>query len=129
MKSKLMMILLHFPSLDLTGGSAVFYMACYSYISDVSEPKMRTKRIAFLDGLFPLGFYLGNSLSGIIKVQLGMAYNFGFGMLSAMLAVLYGCLFVKESNVEREECSKKQLAEELKEFKEHTKIERGMFCY
>ena len=107
----------------------MFYLACYSYISDVSEPEMRTKRIAFLDGLFPLGFYLGNSLSGIIKVRLGMAYNFGFGMVSAMLAVLYCCIFVKDSHVKRDERLKNELAEELKELKEHTTKEGGMFCY
>ena len=100
---------------DLTGGSTVFYLACYSYISDVSEPEMRTKRIAFLDGVFPVGFYLGNSLSGIIKMQLGFMANFGLGMASATLAVLYCIFFVKDSHIKRDERLEKQSAKEMHE--------------
>ena len=36
-----------FLYLDLTGGSVIWRIVAYSYISDVSEPEMRTKRIAF----------------------------------------------------------------------------------
>ena len=48
---------------DLTGGSAIWRIAAYSYISDISEPQMRTKRIAVCDGMFLMGFYIGNKLS------------------------------------------------------------------
>ena len=102
---------------DLTGGHTVFYMASYSYISDVSEPKMRTKRLAYLDGVFPLGFYLGNSLSGIIKKRLGFYYNFGLGILCASLAVLYCIFFVKDSCKKRDKLSNNQHEEEMQEIR------------
>ena len=76
---------------------------------------MRTKRIAFLDGVFPLGYYFGNALSGIIKIRLGFTYNFGLGMLCATLAVLYCIFFVKDSHIKRDERLEKQLAEEMLE--------------
>ena len=100
-------------SLDLTGGSPVFFLACYSYISDVSEEDSRTKRFAYLDGLFPLGFYTANALAGPIKTHLGLMYNFAFGMLCAIICFAYCLLFVKESRVKNERNDTKEKEEML----------------
>ena len=86
-----------YPVSDMTGGYVCFYLACYSYMADISDTKSRTKRLSLLDGLFPLGFYIGNASSGYIKKNLGFMYNFSLGMLFAMLAMGYTCLFVKDS--------------------------------
>ena len=93
----------------------MFYMASYSYISDVSDPKTRTKRFAYLDGVFPLGFYIGNSLAGIIKKTLGFYYNFGLGMLCASMAVLYCIFFVQDSRIIRDERIQNQNTKEMQE--------------
>ena len=102
--------------LDLTGGKYVFYMASYSYISDVSDPRTRTKRFAFLDGVFPIGFNLGTFFGGIIKKKLGFYYNFGLGMLCATLAILYCIFFVKDSRIARDERTRNEQALEMKSF-------------
>ncbi len=86
-----------FFSSDMTGGYVCFYLACYSYIADISDTKSRTKRLSLIDGLFPLGFYIGNASAGYIKKNLGFMYNFSLGMLFAMIAMGYTCIFVKDS--------------------------------
>ena len=107
---------------DLTGGSSVFFMAAYSYISDVSDEKSRTKRFAYLDGLFPLGFYLANALAGPIKKNLGLMYNFSLGMLCSVICFAYCLLFVKDSRIERD----KRLAKEMDEIFDSNEKKEGV---
>jgi PCFT/HCP family folate transporter-like MFS transporter 1/3 len=123
---------------DLTGGRPIFCLASYAYITDVSDPKTRTKRLSYLDGVFPFGFYIGNSLSSIIKKELGFSYNFGFGILCALLSVLYCAFFVKESKTIRQEKIEKRMSEqtqdhcdegkELEEANEMVKTKGRIFC-
>ena len=44
---------------DLTGGATCFYLASYSYMSDVTTPDTRTRRLSFLDAFMPIGFIIG----------------------------------------------------------------------
>lgn len=101
----------------MTGGSTTFFMASYSYIADISDTESRTRRIAFLDGVFPIGFYIGNSLAGIIKKNLGFMYNFSFAMICAGLATLYCVFFVKDSRIERDRRVIKELEKDLDHLK------------
>ena len=58
---------------------------------------MRTKRIAFCDGMFLMGFYIGNMLGGPVQHNLGYGYNFAFGMACSLLAIAWCVFFVKDS--------------------------------
>ena len=72
-------------------------IACYSYISDITTKQNRTRRLAYLDGLFPIGFFTGMFLSGTIKEKLGMEAPFAFGIGGAILCVLYTYFFIEDS--------------------------------
>ena len=50
-----------------------------------------------MDSLWPVGFLPGLALSSVIRYSLGFIYNFAFGMLAALLAMLYAILVVKDS--------------------------------
>lgn len=53
--------------------------------------------MAFLDGLFPIGFFSGMALSSYIKSQLGYVAHFSLAMGCAMAAMLYAIIFLKDS--------------------------------
>ena len=58
-----------------------------------------TIRLAIMDGLIHIGFYVGNALAGPIKKHLGIKYNFAFGILFTVISAAYTLIFVKESLV------------------------------
>jgi len=82
---------------DCTGGYVCFFLACYAYIADISTKEKRTRRLAFLDGLFPAGFFLGMASSGHIQDSMGLVGNFSLGIFFALLAMLYAIFFLKDS--------------------------------
>ncbi len=86
---------------DLTGGGVVFFMACTAYMVDITSPQERTKRVAFMAGLNPIGFNLGKGLSGLIKDNLGFMSAFGFALIVSVLTAAYVILFVEESSVKK----------------------------
>ena len=91
-----------------------FFMAVNAYMADVTDPEHRTKRVAFMSGLWPVGYNIGKALSGVIKDNLGFMYNFAIGMLLSLSAMLYVMIFVKDSITIRNERIKKELKEKGK---------------
>jgi hypothetical protein len=78
---------------------------------------MRTKRIAFCDGMFLMGFYIGNMLGGPVKENLGFGYNFALGMICSLLAVAWCIFYVKDSKELRDARLRKEL--QLDEFNDN----------
>lgn len=72
-------------------------MSVNAYMADVTDPKVRTKRMAFMTGLWPVGFNVGKAVSGIIKTKLGFLYNFSIGLLLCLTAMVYMLIFVRDS--------------------------------
>ena len=107
----------------MTGGSTVFFMASYSYLSDISNPKNRTTRFALMDGLFPIGFYIGNAIAGPVTKYLGFLFNFALGMLFAMLAVAYIVFYMKESSSVRDKPIQKEIEDVVKDLQLNQKFE------
>ena len=72
-------------------------MACNAYLADITDPKHRTKRVAFMTGFFWIGYNGGKALSGIIKEELGFMHNFALSMLASVLTGIYSFIFLKDS--------------------------------
>ncbi len=94
-----------------TGSGVVFFMACNAYMADVTDPEHRTKRVAFMSGLNPVGFNLGKALSGVINTNLGFKYNAVVGMAVSVATALYVVFLVPDSIRIREERLKRDQVE------------------
>ena len=67
----------------------MFWAGCYCYLTDVTTEKNRTKRFAYLDGLWPIGYFTGMFFAGMIKEDLGYMYNYALGILTRYFLRLY----------------------------------------
>ena len=101
----------------MPGGSNVFFLGCYCYIADISKPEDVTIRIAIMDGLFHIGFYVGNAFAGPIKKNLGLPYNFALGILFTCISASYTLIRIKESLVPLQKQEQKR--------EEHLETEEG----
>ena len=91
---------------DLSGGSSLFYLGAYSMIADLNKRDSTgsaTVRLAIMDGIHYLGFYVGNAIAGPVKDNFGLKYNFALGLLFAIIAGAYTLLFIKETLVKQKD--------------------------
>ena len=72
-------------------------MSVNAYLADVTSPETRTKRVALMSGLWPIGYNIGKALSGVVKTELGFLANFSLGMALSLCAMLYIMFFVRDS--------------------------------
>jgi PCFT/HCP family folate transporter-like MFS transporter 1/3 len=83
--------------IDISGGSILFYLGAYTYLTDITTEENRTSRLAIFDGLMWIGFQTGSMLSGPIKTNFGLKYNFIIGLILSVISFLYTWIFIKES--------------------------------
>ena len=88
------------------GGSLLFYIGAYSMIADIakrSNEESATIRLSFIDGLFHIAWFMGNAIAGPIKNNLGLRYNFAFGLLFTVISAVYTIIFIEETLVKQED--------------------------
>ena len=71
----------------LSGGNTLLYLAVYSYTSDVSSIKTRTRRLGILSGMMALGAGMGRAAGGVLLQYIGP-----FSVLFACLLSYFFCL-------------------------------------
>jgi hypothetical protein len=106
--------------IDLSGGGSLFYLGTYSMYADMNKgqpAKFTTVRLAVVDGLIYLGFYVGNAMAGPVKNNLGLEYNFALGILFSVIAAAYTIIYIKETLV------KPEVGTQTEE-NEHTKLNK-----
>ena len=87
---------------DFMGGTSLYMMAIYAYLSDVSTEDKRTKRFAMVDAISPLGYAAGAAIGGILQKQFGYVITFGIGAGTCFLGVLYIAIMIKDSRIVRD---------------------------
>ena len=82
---------------DICGTYVSYYIAEYSFITDITEPSQRTFRLAFIDGMDYVSTSIGTKISAPLFISVGYFGVFGVSASVCVLALLYLMVFVKES--------------------------------
>ncbi|XP_068226199.1 lysosomal proton-coupled steroid conjugate and bile acid symporter SLC46A3-like [Palaemon carinicauda] len=93
------------------GGWSLFFMAVYSYMSDMSKAEARTKRLALMKGIWSLGSPAGTALGTLIYDAGGFCWVFGFSTFLYLLCFFYSLFIIKDNKKlieQNKEISKQQ---------------------
>ena len=82
---------------DLCGTYVAYYLAIYSYITDITREDERTYRLSIIDGTDYVSTSIGTRISGPLFVSLGYYAVFGVSASTCVLAMIYLIVGVKES--------------------------------
>lgn len=82
---------------EVCGNFVLYYLAEYSYISDVTSEAERTSRISIVDGTDYIFTMVGTAISGVAFATVGYFGIFGAGAVCDTLGVLYVAFVLKES--------------------------------
>ena len=83
---------------DLCGTYVAYYLAVYSYITDITPGMSRTYRLSVVDGVDYVSTSIGTRISGPLYITyLGYYGVFGCSAATCVLAFLYLVFMVKES--------------------------------
>ncbi|XP_066957091.1 lysosomal proton-coupled steroid conjugate and bile acid symporter SLC46A3-like [Macrobrachium rosenbergii] len=81
----------------LSGGLITLLMATYAYISDISDHRSRTLRMAFLDFVMFIGTPLGLYLSNVIFNRFGYKGVFTISSSAFLLGLIYILIRIEDS--------------------------------
>lgn len=84
-------------AVDITGTWAVFNMAVYSYLSDITAIKSRTKRMGWLDAIWYSGGPIGTWMGGWIYQSFGYVTVFSISAALWLICIFYVIFIVRES--------------------------------
>ncbi|KAG8189483.1 hypothetical protein JTE90_018135 [Oedothorax gibbosus] len=81
----------------ITGGLMMTMSSCFSYMSDITEPRSRPSRFAILEFFFILAVLLGSFLGGQIYSLYGYLAVMIFAPISFAIAIAYAAIFLKDT--------------------------------
>ncbi len=85
------------------GGLHCFSMLAHSMLTDITDTKVRTKRIVLLGGFFRVGLLAGQTVGAAVKKTWGFVPSFAMAALFSILCFLYALIFVKDHKKTEEE--------------------------
>lgn len=84
--------------LSLFGGEKLFLAITFAYVTDVTNEKTRTVKIAIIQGIYNIFFGIGQSFTGAFLHKIGYIWILTIGSSLCCLGLLYGFLFLSDSS-------------------------------
>ncbi|XP_063957841.1 proton-coupled folate transporter-like [Lytechinus pictus] len=90
-------LLLSGVAMGITGNLGTFFVSVVSYITDITDPSSRMKRLGLLEAMVYIGGTLGLVIGGTMTERLGFAPVFFLYLLLHVTILLYIAIHLKES--------------------------------